>query len=402
MKVRMLKDEQAKAELLRLLRGCRRFDAAVAWAGDNAIVDAMQGQGVSRRLRNVVIGTHMYQTDPKVLRAFMKYEGVRCLPPDGRLFHPKVYFFEMPNGVAAIVGSHNMTKAAFSGKNIEVSVLMEGSANDNVFADLRSFIESSWGGAECIDEANFLFAYEVQHAKAKEKRESLSVFRRLKKSRDPRLPSPMDFDWRTFVERVKGDRHHAFDHRLEILERAATLFAEGRSFAGMGRLERKAIAGTYHRGEKTLDNLEWGWFGSMSGLGVFVHLVNDAPRGISSALGCIPPNGDVSEGQYEEFIRKYSDAFRRRTHQGRVGTGTRLLALKRPDFFVGVNKQNREGICHALATAPTTLNLDSYWERIIIPVQNSPWWLASRPKRILDGRIWDNRCALLDSIYYVP
>lgn len=38
--------------------------------------------------------------------------------------------FETSQGLAAVVGSHNLTGGAFGGKNIEVSVLLEGDADD--------------------------------------------------------------------------------------------------------------------------------------------------------------------------------------------------------------------------------------------------------------------------------
>ena len=70
----------------------------------------------------------------------MPINGAKCLPPDGRLFHPKVYLFETGSGMSAVVGSHNLTGGAFGGKNIEVSVLIEGGADEKVFADLQSFV----------------------------------------------------------------------------------------------------------------------------------------------------------------------------------------------------------------------------------------------------------------------
>lgn len=90
MKVSMLSDGLATSTLVRLVRECIQFDVAVAWAGPNTAVDAMLE--AHPKLGRVVIGTHMYQTDPAVLRRFMPHKGAHCLLPDGRLFHPKVKF----------------------------------------------------------------------------------------------------------------------------------------------------------------------------------------------------------------------------------------------------------------------------------------------------------------------
>lgn len=400
MEVSMLTDGQATHTVVQLLSKCTRFDVAVAWAGPNSALDAMLES--HPKLGRVVIGTHMYQTDPAVLRRFMPHVGARCLPPDGRLFHPKVYLFEMQKGLAAVVGSHNLTGGAFGGKNVEVSVLLEGSANDAVFVDLISFIKSSWDSAEAIDEDEFLFAYEAQYQVNKNKRNALDRFHRLKKPRSVALKSPMDISWESFIEDVKNDGHHHLEGRLKVLERASALFKEHGSFAAMSQYERKAIAGTYGSKEPQLDNLEWPWFGAMFGQGDFKNLVNESPQLLSDALQNIPLDGDVSVAQFDAFVNHFNFAFEGKAHKGGVATASRLLAMKRPDVFVCLNNANRVGISEAFGTAPTTLNLDNYWQRVVTPMQIASWWQHPRPRDKLAGRIWDNRAALMDSIYYDP
>lgn len=400
MEVSLLTEGQATRTVARLVRDCIRFNVAVAWAGTNAVVDAMLA--AHSKLGMVVIGTHMYQTDPAVLRAFAPYKGARCLPPDGRLFHPKVYLFETPTGMSAVVGSHNLTGGAFGGKNIEVSVLVEGQASDEVLSGLVSFVQASWGSAEAIDEDNFLFPYETQYRLNKDRRSALDKFHRLKKPHAGAKTSPLALSWAKFVEGVKSDGYHNLDGRLAILERASALFSENATFAAMSPHERKAIAGTYGSKEPRLDDLEWPWFGTMFGQGDFKSLVVKSPAQLSEALDHIPAEGDVSEEQFNAFAMSFDRAFQGKSHRGGVPTATRLLAMKRPDFFVGMTEANRNGICAAFGSAPTTLNLSNYWSRVVIPLQSSPWWLAPRPRGALTGRIWDNRAALLDSIYYEP
>ncbi len=401
MKVRLLTNLQATRAVTRLVQTCKQFDVAVAWAGANPVVDAMLA--ANKKLRRVVIGTHMYQTDPKVLRAFMPFKGSKCLPPDGRLFHPKVYLFETPTGLSAVVGSHNLTGGAFKGKNIEVSVLIEGKAGDDVLDGLITFVNASWTAAEAIDEETFLFAYEHQYELNREKKKALGLFSRIKKPRaGGSKPSPLLLPWDEFISRVKADSLHGLDRRLAILERAAALFENKGGFAGMPMDERRAIAGTYGNKELQLDGLEWGWFGTMFGHGDFKNLVNESPERLSMALAYIPIEGDVSEAQYDSFVGDFSLAFNGKAHKGGVATASRLLAMKRPDTFVAVNDANRKGICGAFESAPTTLSLGNYWQRIVVPTQLSPAWQQVRPRGKLDGRIWDNRAALLDSIYYDP
>jgi len=399
-KVSMLTEREATSALKRLVKTCNRYAVAVAWAGANEIVESMLD--AKKKLGKVIIGTHMYQTDPAVLRRFSKCKGARCLPPSGRLFHPKLYFFEMSDGYAAVVGSHNLTGGAFGGKNIEVSVLLKGGEENSIFLDLKNFIESQWSVADDILEDEFLFAYETQYFVNKEKLNDLNKFHNFCRPRAGAKTSPLAITWSSFVDDVKNDDHHNLQGRLAVLERAATLFLKHDSFDAMPRPERKAIAGTYAANERGLDSIDWAWFGRMSGQGDFKNLVNESPQLLSKALDNIPVDGAISEGNYDSFCQDFDLAFRNKTHKGGIATASRLLVMKRPDFFVGVNDANKRGICDAFGVAHTTLGLGNYWERIVVPMQNSPWWLAPRPRTTLAARIWDNRSALLDSIYYEP
>ncbi|UFP97703.1 phospholipase D family protein [Pseudomonas fitomaticsae] len=400
MKLKVLTEKKATTALKQLIETCSSYSVTVAWAGANEVVNDMLG--AKSKLWKMVIGTHMYQTDPAVLRLFSECQGARCLPPSGRLFHPKLYYFEMPDGYAAVVGSHNLTGGAFGGKNIELSTLLQGTAKDNIFEELRCFINSSWDSAEDIHEGNFLFSYEAQYRANKDKLRELNKFHRLKKPRSGIKVSTFDLTWASFVHGVKSDGHHNLDGRLAVLERAASLFFDRGSFEAMLRPERKAIAGTFGVNELGFEDLDWAWFGGMSGQGDFKNLVNESPRMLSKALDRIPSDGKVSEDDFEAFSKCFNSAFRNKTHRGGIATASRLLVMKRPDFFVGVNDANKRGICGAFGAAHTTLTLDNYWERIMAPIQNSPWWLAPRPRSGLAARIWDNRAALLDSIYYEP
>ncbi|MFJ4050286.1 hypothetical protein [Pseudomonas hunanensis] len=400
MKVSILTERSATSTLKRLVKTCNQYTVAIARAGENDIVKTMLEE--KQKLGKVIIGTHMYQTNPAVLRRFSKCKGARCLPPSGRLFHPKIYLFEMTDGYAAIIGSHNLTEGAFGGRNIEASALIKGDERDSIFLDIKNFIESQWSVAEDILEDEFLFAYEAQYIANKDKLKDLSKFHKFCKPRAGAKISPLAITWTSFVEGVKNDSAHNLQGRLSVLERAANLFLEHDSFDVMPRPERKAIAGTYAANERGLDSIDWGWFGRMSGQGDFKNLVNESPQLLSRALDYIPIDGELSEDNYHAFSQSFELAFRNKTHKGGIATASRLLMMKRPDFFVGINDANKRGICDAFGVAHSTLGLGNYWERIIEPMHSSPWWIAPRPRTTLAAKIWDNRAALLDSIYYVP
>jgi HKD family nuclease len=401
MEVKLITDAAAKTLCLNLIQTCEHIDVAVAWAGKNAIVDALIAN--KGKLRHVVVGTHMYQTDPDVLRRFMPIPEAKCMFPDGRLFHPKIYLFQTGQRVSALVGSHNLTAGAFDGFNIEASMCLEGEASAPVLRDLVRYLKEGWAVAKTIDEEKFLFAYERQFEANKAKQKALRTFHRVKKSRPGATkPSPLAVTWTEFVRQVRADKHHSVGDRIGVLERAGLLFQTNLSFAGMGRDERRAIAGTYGSTETGIDKLPWGWFGTMFGQGDFKNLVNNSPNLLSAALDKIPLEGDVQKQDYEVFAVLFKRAFQNKSHKGGIATASRLLAMKRPDIFVAVNDANKRQLCDAFGVSYSTLDLSNYWERIVVPIQLSPWWGHERPRSPLAGSIWDSRAALLDCIYYDP
>jgi hypothetical protein len=408
MSIRLLSEAHAAQKVVALLKECTSFSFAVAWATKGAVTDALLA---SPKLKRAVVGTNMYITDPDVLAQLRQHADARVIAPDHpRLFHPKVYLFTKGDLVWAVVGSHNLTRGAFglpvkTGKpaNVEASVLIEGRFGDEgseLFAELLGFVDKGWNDGEAIDD-DFLFAYQRQYEANKRNREALKAFHRVRRpKRGAKVASPMDLSWPEFVNQTRDSDQHDFELRLVLLERAQRIFGEHRSFDAMGHDERRAIAGTFGTVEQQLDGINWAWFGTMFGQGDFKYLVNRMPAGLSAALDHIPPQGHVTETQYRSFVEEFRAAFEDRAHKGNYPSASRLLAMKRPDQFVAVNSQNREGLCEALNVAPTTLDLDNFWERIVVPVRLSPWWLAPRPTKRLEARLWDNRAAMLDCIYY--
>lgn len=398
MKVKFLACSDAEDVLAQLAEKCETMDWAVAWARPHSkVLDAAYKH--QRKFRRLIVGTHFHQTDPKVLRVFGKNSKAMMMLPDGDTFHPKVYLFRVGQEIAAIVGSHNLTFKAFSG-NSEMSVLLQGAATDSVFQELNTFIDNEWQRAVSI--AENIDAYELQHKAKQVHIKALEHFEKGIRKPLPQSdkPSPYELTWDDFVRLVKADRH-GIDGRIQVLEGARTLFERSKSLSKMTKLERKAIGGTYRKGENELDDKPWGWFGTMSGNGDFSSLVNNSNL-LSQALDKIPLAGIVEERHFSAFMDGFKRAFVGASHQGDYATATRLLALKRPDSFVGVNWKNARSLCWAMGVPYTTLTFENYWELIARPLRQCTWWSHSAPHSGLERSIWDGRAALLDCIYYTP
>ena len=156
MQVSFLTGSQAATALVTLTKDCDSMDWAVAWARPNHVVAAARKH--CAKFKRLILGTHFYQTDPDVLEQFAHLRQARMMLPKGATFHPKVYLFRFGQNFKAVVGSHNLTDAAFT-KNAEISVYLEGAASDAAFDELREFLDDEWAKARAI--STYLASYRV-------------------------------------------------------------------------------------------------------------------------------------------------------------------------------------------------------------------------------------------------
>lgn len=160
-------------------------------------------------------------------------------------------------------------------------------------------------------------------------------------------------------------------------------------------------SGEAQKRESGLDDHDWGWFGSMRGMGDFANRIAEQDGWLTRAVDSIPRHGEVTQARYEAFCEYFLRVFERSHRTGGVPTATPLLAMKRPDTFVCVSKPNKGGLAQALAFSPSTLDLENYWQRVVEPIRASAWYNADRPLGG-DAEVWDGRAAMLDTIYYAP
>lgn len=374
---------------------------AVAWGSMSPLATHLLK--FSWKIRHFAVGTHFHQTDPDFLEALKEVPGVRVVSNSSAgTFHPKIYLFKTRERFSLVIGSPNFTRSAFS-RNQEAALFIEGDTSEQLYEDVHDSIENVWKSSNPISEA-FLRAYRLKHNATRLARIDLETDLHIN------LPAPnsdyrnlLEDDWTTFVDRVKSDPVHNIEGRLAIMDQARIWFSQVPHFSDMPESQRKAIAGTYARNEaKATDipDLEWAWFGSMVGAGVFKGLVKSSPKGLSAALDVIPRTGIITEAEYEGFKQKFIESFGNSERGGGVATASRLLALKRPDYFACVDSPNKKKLSEAIGIKMNHITLDSYWSHIVRPLLCSSWWNSTRPTDDLEGRIWDSRMACIDAFCY--
>ncbi len=388
--MKFLWNSEITSAVKELLRTCESARWAVAWAKKSALefVPLEENWG---KIEQLTVGTDFNLTDPEFISEFNGRPNVGFVTNLGGVFHPKVYYFEHGDGNwDCVVGSANFTKSAFS-SNSEAAVLIN---QDDADAEetRKKIIEAL---DRCRDFGDTLTQEQIEKYRKGFNPEETSSS--VLTGTDPSLI--LSGGWEQFYLDVKhgAERRHDYctnlDEMLDVLESAQRLFSEHDRFSDIDKGGRRRIAGTIR--ESGQDEPDWRNFGGMFGSGKFTKRINDNDSRISDAFDHIPLKGPIVRKDFNAFINK----FRTKPRGNPMGTATRLLAMKRPDYFVCLNKENKESFCEAYGI-PNNVNLDNYWPEVIERIQKTIWWNSPKPPRGKERRVWRCRAAMLDAIYW--
>ncbi|MCR8826957.1 phospholipase D family protein [Pseudosulfitobacter koreensis] len=398
MKAKFLDASQLSKRLKKLINKHESISIAVAWGHLTPVAKTLLRN--KSKFESVLFGLDFSASDPDLIdllvdvpNAFVAKNRLGC-------FHPKIYYFQTGKLAEAIIGSANFTRGGL-GENFEANIYIRGNTDSTVFEEIRNQLAAYKRLRSSITK-ELAASYRLQaKAASKKPRPKNPVF---PNERDQwnRLNSKLaTMSWSDFSERARKDKHHDYAKRIELVRAIQSMFAKSGSFMDLSVAERKGVAGLLRGPEATeakLEGYDWGWFGSMNRATVFLRAIERQELGIAKALDQIPKRGDITRHQFE----KYVDTFRAALAAGDpIGTATRLIAMKRPDLFVCVDGPNKKGLAKALNFSPSTLSLDNYWDRIIEPVRQAPWYNSERPSGP-DMELWDARVAMLDAIFYSP
>lgn len=386
------KNAELVGTLTRLIGAYPHMAFAVAWASAGTEVFKLLQENVTKVVSGV-IGTHFYQTDPEVLDRFQGSTSIKFVLQPSGVFHPKVYVFWSQEKWELLIGSANLTAGAMR-SNSEAMMLIDGAdAQSSIKADTLSLIEQYSKDARTVYAADAERYRRIHLSYKREIGQLGGVFGGTASKKPPTDSSVMSMSWGQYLERARNDIIHTFDGRIELLRKIRSEFTEKGSvpFSDMKPEARKLIAGL-----PTGYDARWGWFGSMKGNGLYSQAINKNTREISNALDHIPLDGPIVKSDYENFIRKFLNAF----SKPGIGTASRLLAMKRPDYFFCFNDRNKSRFCENTGAVAGTLIMDNYWDVVVERIMATPWWRSPMPKDADGAEAWMGRAAMLDSIFY--
>ena len=385
--------ESIAKTIVKLIDKHANYSFAVAWASAATEVFEKIKEN-DKKIRHAAIGTHFYQTHPTVLENFIGSKKVKfVLQPQG-VFHPKVYLFWSDDNWDLLIGSANLTAGAM-GKNSELMLQVSSLDCNEVALDnsVMKKIRTYWDMGEVVSDIMVEKYRALWQAQQPNLKRISGAYASNGNTTAPIHTEIMSMSWDEYYRRVQEDPYHGYEQRCHLLEIAHDAFNQNGSFLNMEIGLRKTIAGLPN------DFNEYaGWFGSMKGAGFYHQAINNNNEHISRSLDFIPLDGAVTKNHYDSYISEFVQAFQNGRHG--VGIASRLLALKRPDYFVCLDSKNKSNLCKDFGIKSANMTYERYWEDLICRIHDSVWWNSPTPLSELERRVWKGRAAMLDAIFY--
>lgn len=194
----------------------------------------------------------------------------------------------------------------------------------------------------------------------------------------------------------------ALPERLRLLNYISSLRIS--TLADMSELERLAFAGKHLSAHEPVKfDFDVELFGSTRGAKALHELLQHTPSLIDDALAAIPLAGDVTEADYNEFVKLYTAAFAT-LEKAKAGlfAATRLLAMRRPDVFMVLTAAKVDALCQGFGLVKlNATDFTRYWVEIIEAIHRQPWFKSPQPEDATELELWNNRVVLFDLFFFV-
>jgi hypothetical protein len=367
-----------------------KVDMAYAWASANEGRSPHWEAMDVGKLRRVVIGTQFAQTEPWALRRLNELpDRLRVAISSEGTFHPKVVIGRRKDEIRAIVGSANLTSAAFS-RNIELNILLSGPASDPELRRLVSFVDASWSRGSVVTE-EWLARYELAW------RNRPTVTGLVPNAvLEVTGPSSLQMTWDSYFDLVQKQEGRKLRSGYSIsvlgqypsyeveLSRVQDAFKAQMQYEAMPPDHRKLVVGT--------GPMSSGLLGTMRAAGFAKALVNREPERIGRYLNAIPLDGEVSIDLVAATVEGLTSL-----HGVSIGVASRMLAAKRPDLFVSVNNGSKPALSRLLGR---NVDTTGKYVDLLKLVWSTDWHRSKEPRDDRQRRVWNRRAAMLDSALY--
>jgi HKD family nuclease len=397
--------KQINIELTRLIEECSLCRIAVAWASVGfSVYELLQTH--EAKIEQMTVGIHFYQTDPTFIERFLSHPKVRFVLNPAGVFHPKIYLFLKQAGKwECLIGSPNFTNGGLN-VNDEICVLMSDAdvASEAALNSVCARMDAYWAKASPISPGELQIYREAWERKRPIIDSLRGKFGKSAKNKagdggkNPLTVPVLQMSWPGYFHAVKNEKDRlpgrkSIEERLKVIRAAKGLFHNHEHFNQIAPSDRPKLAGLV-----VTDAANFFWFGSMRGGGHFRNAIKRNDDNLSIALDQIPATGPVSRSNFLAYVHQFRKSLP--SDKIFIASATRLLAMKRPDYFICFDARNKITLCKAFGIKQT-IDYEDYWDSIIERiVKESAWWNASAPAPGPEREVWEARAAFLDALYY--
>ncbi|MAY75284.1 MAG: hypothetical protein CMJ31_11305 [Phycisphaerae bacterium] len=384
---------------------------AVAWMRSGWALDEICNAGVRV---HAVLGTSFGMTEPTAIERLMECEGssVRVVddPDDGGIFHPKLYCFSKGMSGTAIVGSMNLTRAAFS-ENCELGVQLTLTANERL--ELLK-VWATWNDRAIEPTRRWLDKYQELWAKRSKATTALMAQREDGKNSQESdthgltKHEVLNYSWRSFEQML---RSHAkkrdasydiiFDPRgsyLAAIHLAGPLLNE--PLPAPSTPAFRSLTGRLPIADDP--QVDCGWLGRLSASGNGIAALGnntDLRRKIERLIPALHA-AETSDDKLDA-AKRFWDAMTSFPYVSHAAV-TRFCALARPDSFYSLNQRSIEVLSQIFEMSKNRLTSWDGYAHGLQAFWSSPWWQSEPPKAKASRQMWDARVALIDVLAYTP
>lgn len=410
----------------REISSCHSFRMAAAWGstakGKGGHWEILKSN--MDKLQEAILGIHFYQTEPEILFQLHKWRKLNIVYDAKGVFHPKFYLFDKGDTFSIISGSSNFTAGGF-GKNIECNIFIRDDKKSSLYLEAEGFYSLCRQMSRIPDNLD-LEQYKEDYNSKISSNVDLTTFIAAEERKqiftrpgdglpDYSWEGIFQFTWDEYVhglkylDRIKYKGGMFFQKNIEESFRRDVLFSidcfqqilheqKFLTLKEMPEEERKAFCGTIAISQKYGN---CGWLGSMTGAGYFKNRVIEHPETLDEHLKKIPLEGKISDNTLLDYFTGILSL----ENVGQAGA-VRLLAVKRPDLFVPINKANIESLIKLTKLKNLKYNparksdfIEAYLQ-LLDKIYRSPWYRHSEPTEGIESKIFAYRAALLDSFVY--
>jgi len=406
----LLEKSSLKSRWAELLATASHIDIAVAWITSRELTEDLLA--LSSRpgcCVRVLAGVHDYFTSAECLRRLNGKGLVKIgVGTGGRMFHPKLYSFTLPERRLCWVGSANLTTAGFGG-NTELVYEYEADGAST------PWFEREWANSWPPDDA-WLDKYE--NAKASVSHNQISI----EQMAAPAPPASESLSLPARSLRALGNwdsyyadlRHRDLEWQKEyegrmgifdgetnyysIIREAQSIF--DKDWESLCKRDASVLLGLVDSDKKN-----YGLLGSMGGAGrakgVFLtHTAENlaARREIQDELLRLK-GVPLHSLMLPSMAKKAYEVITNRKGVG-GGVATRLLALARPEVFPSVNSESIGRLGQWSGVSESDLGKSSGYEKLVRWIMTEEWWKSPEPMEGIEREAWSYRAALIDGLIY--